>query len=107
MKVQFRVAPSDHTYNKTLGNMAPAACQASRRGPQLVPFSSEPPARLGGEGLAQEIPPPRKKEREKEREAKARAQCHCLAPLGSRRWPQWPAWGLMGRPDVPEGVSLA
>ena len=59
------VAPRNLHYNKTLRNMAPADCQASRRGPRLVPSSPEPPARLGGEGLAQVIPPRQKREREK------------------------------------------
>ena len=47
--------------------LAPADCQASRRGPRLVPFSPEPPARLGGEGLAQVIPSEKERERKKER----------------------------------------
>ena len=65
--------------------MAPADCQASRRGPRLAPFSPEPPARLGGEGLAPEIPRGRK--REKRGEAKMRAQC--------------PGAGAMPRPSNP------
>ena len=69
---------------KSLGKLAPADCQASRRGPRLVPFSPEPPALSGGEGLAQEIPRDRKREKEEEklrcgRSALARAQCLGLA----------------------------
>ena len=49
---------------KFLGKLAPADCQASRRGPRRVPSSPEPPARRGEKGG------PRNSLRQKKRERK-------------------------------------
>ncbi len=114
----FGLPPATTPKIKPYEYLAPADCQASRRGPRLVPFSPEPPALSGGKGWPQKFP-----EREKERgrrEAKMRAHCPGAGamprpsnPLSSRNlcahkelMPHWQSWGIPNVPVATWGFCL-